>query len=153
MSLCTYFISGGHNFFSQNYRPRNTLLQATFVIGSFYKAKTTRKQKWLYCAYHVGKWFKYDRFGSNSSQPTLGSPLDLGDPWQPVLINNFDGNWASTTNSVEELFGVTPMVSDQSRYFCSCLSKHRPRMCDIHRDIFVTSLILGYGLDYSLIFG
>ena len=38
------------------------------------------------------KILKYDRFGSNSSQPTLGSPLDLGDPWQPVLINNLDGN-------------------------------------------------------------
>ena len=33
------------------------------MIGSFY------------CAYHVGKWFKYDRFGSNSSRPSLGSHL------------------------------------------------------------------------------
>ena len=29
-------------FFSQHYRPRNALLQATLVIGSFYKAKTGR---------------------------------------------------------------------------------------------------------------
>ena len=36
--------STGHNFFSQNYRPRNMLLQATLVISSFYKEKKTRKQ-------------------------------------------------------------------------------------------------------------
>ena len=24
------------------------------------------------------------RFGSKSSQPTLGSPLNLGDPWRPL---------------------------------------------------------------------
>ena len=35
--------------------------------------------------HHVGKWLKYDRFGSNSSQPTLGSPLNLGDPWRPLV--------------------------------------------------------------------
>ena len=29
----------------------------------------------LYCAYHVGKWFKYDRFGLNSSRPLLVSPM------------------------------------------------------------------------------
>ena len=38
--------------------------------------------KWPDFEYHVGKWLKYDRFGSNSSQPTLGFPLNLGDPWQ-----------------------------------------------------------------------
>ena len=41
--------------------------------------------KWPDFEYHVGKWLKYDRFGSNSSQPTLGSPLNLGDPWRPCL--------------------------------------------------------------------
>ena len=28
--------------------------------------------------------FKNFRFGFNSSQPTLGSPLNLGDPWRPL---------------------------------------------------------------------
>ena len=40
--------------------------------------------KWPNFEYHVGKWLKYDRFGSNSSQSTLGSPLNLGDPWRPL---------------------------------------------------------------------
>ena len=31
--------------FFLNYRPRDTLLQATLVIGSFYKAKMTTKKK------------------------------------------------------------------------------------------------------------
>ena len=31
--------------------------------------------KLLYFAYHVGIWFKYDRFGSHSSWPPLGLPL------------------------------------------------------------------------------
>ena len=34
--------------------------------------------------YHVGKWLKYDRSGYNSSHPSLGSPLDLGNPWRPL---------------------------------------------------------------------
>ena len=38
-------------------------------------ASQENRQKWLYWAYHVGIWFKYDRFGSNSSRPLLGSPL------------------------------------------------------------------------------
>ena len=40
--------------------------------------------KWPDFEYHVGKWLKYDRFGSNSSQPTLGPPLNLSDPWRPL---------------------------------------------------------------------
>ena len=40
--------------------------------------------KWPNFEYHDGKRLKYDRFGSNSSQPTLGSPLNLGDPWRPL---------------------------------------------------------------------
>ena len=40
--------------------------------------------KWPDFEYRVGKWLEYDRFGSNSSQPTLGSPLNLGDPWRPL---------------------------------------------------------------------
>ena len=40
--------------------------------------------KWPDFEYHVGKWLKYDRSGFNSSHPSLGSPLNLGDPWQPL---------------------------------------------------------------------
>ena len=35
--------------------------------------------KWPDFEYHVGKLLKYDQFGSNTSHPTLGSPLNLGD--------------------------------------------------------------------------
>ena len=38
-------------------------------------ASQENRQKWLYWAYHVGIWFKYDRLGSDSSWPSLGSPL------------------------------------------------------------------------------
>ena len=38
--------------------------------------------KWPDFEYHVGKWLKYDRSGYNSSHPSLGSPLDLGNPWR-----------------------------------------------------------------------
>ena len=34
--------------------------------------------------YHGGKWLKYDRYGFNSSHPSLGSPLNLGEPWRPL---------------------------------------------------------------------
>ena len=40
--------------------------------------------KWPDFEYHVGKWLKYDRSGYNSSHPSLGSPLDLGNPWRPL---------------------------------------------------------------------
>ena len=36
--------------------------------------------KWANFEYHVGKLLKYDQFGSNTSQPTLGSPLNLWGP-------------------------------------------------------------------------
>ena len=56
--------------------------------------------KWPNFEYHVGKWLKYDRFGSNSSQPTLGSPLNLVSSWRPLatiadMLENghFGGNW------------------------------------------------------------
>ena len=39
--------------------------------------------KWPNFEYHVGKWLKYDRSGYNSSHPSLGSLLDLGNPWRP----------------------------------------------------------------------
>ena len=42
--------------------------------------------KWPDFEYHVGKWLKYDRSGYNSSHPSLGSPLDLGNPWRPLAI-------------------------------------------------------------------
>ena len=41
--------------------------------------------------YHVGKWLKYDRSGYNSSHPSLGSPLDLGNPWRPLAT--LGGPW------------------------------------------------------------
>ena len=34
--------------------------------------------------YHGGKWLKYDLSGFNSSHPSLGSSLDLGNPWRPL---------------------------------------------------------------------
>ena len=40
--------------------------------------------KWPNFEYHVGKRLKYDRSGYNSSHPSLGSPLDLGNPWRPL---------------------------------------------------------------------
>ena len=40
--------------------------------------------KWPDFEYHGGKWLKYDRSGFNSSHPSLGSPLDLGNPWRPL---------------------------------------------------------------------
>ena len=49
--------------------------------------------------YHVGKWLKYDRFGSNSSQPTLGSPLNLGDHWRHTWKWPFWGKLAIFTYS------------------------------------------------------
>ena len=55
-------ITEGHKKI-QNYRPRNTLLQAIFVF--YWEYIGISMGKLLYCAYHVGVWFKYDRFGSN----------------------------------------------------------------------------------------
>ena len=40
--------------------------------------------KWPNSEYHGGKWLKYDQSGFNSSHPSLGSPLNLGDHWQDV---------------------------------------------------------------------
>ena len=37
--------------------------------------------KWPDFEYHGGKWLKNDRSGFNSSHPSLGSPLNLGDHW------------------------------------------------------------------------
>ena len=47
--------------------------------------------KWPDFEYHVGKWLKYDRSGYNSSHPSLGSPLDLGNPWRPLAT--LGGPW------------------------------------------------------------
>ena len=40
--------------------------------------------KWPNFKYHGGKWLKYDRSGFNLSHPSLGPPLNLGDPWRPL---------------------------------------------------------------------
>ena len=40
--------------------------------------------KWPDFEYHGGKWLKYDQSGFNSSHQSLGSPLDLGNPWRPL---------------------------------------------------------------------
>ena len=47
-----------------------------------------------------GKWLRYDGFGSYSSQPTLGSPLNLVSSWRPLatigdMLENghFGGNF------------------------------------------------------------
>ena len=73
--------------------------------------------KWPDFEYHVGKWLKYGRFGSNSSQPTLGSPLNLGDPWRPLVTCLIMGILA--------IFKIT-VKSNHRRDTRHVLSPHRP---------------------------
>ena len=60
--------------------------------------------------YCVGKWLKYDRFGSDSSHPSLGSPWDLGNPWRPLATLG-DHAWKWSKWPKLPLSGMSPMVA------------------------------------------
>ena len=83
--------------------------------------------KWPDFEYHVGKWLKYDRFGSNSSQPTLRFPpwtlATLGDHWRPLATigdmpeNGHFGDFQAFSGIENNLFWDT-LLDIEGRRFC-----------------------------------
>ena len=81
--------------------------------------------KWPDFEYHVGKWLRYDRFGSNSSQPTLVSPLNLGDawglgdPWRPWLnMVKMAKIWKHSSLTFLNHFFLLKYFLDQTLHWC-----------------------------------
>ena len=65
--------------------------------------------KWANFEYHVGKLLKYDQFGSNSSQPTLGSPLNLGNMLENGQFPPNEIGWYPIVyGSINFVFGLWP---------------------------------------------
>ena len=67
--------------------------------------------KWPDFEYHVGKWLKYDRFGSNSSQPTMGFP------WTLATIGDMPDN--GNFGHFQAFSSMSPMVAKVQWYLKS----------------------------------
>ena len=76
--------------------------------------------QWPDFEYHGGKWLKYDWSGFNSSHPSLGSPLNLGDPWRPLATIGDSWRPLATIGDMPEnghfghfqaFSGMSPMVA------------------------------------------
>ena len=78
--------------------------------------------KWPDFEYHLGKLLKHDRSSYNSSHPSLGSPLDLGNPWRPLatigdmLENDHFGHFQAIIHNLATI-GTVAGVSDNFLIF------------------------------------